>query len=254
MTDRPDEDAGFVVICPTTLADVLDREQVMDGGICPLWGPMPRLAGRAFTVSCAPADNLMLHAAIHRAAPGPVIVVQAGDAGYAVAGGNVCAVAQRNGIAGFVVADEEGVVVVPGDGRKQVLRDARARLAAEAGESLDAWEAAHRAQRSTSLSGSVGRVTFDLRRRAAVGDGRPQECGRWPAAPPSDHARARARSPPISVRLAARRAVARSAARSPRASTASVDARYPADRSRVPPRAARRRAGGSGAERSRHRS
>ncbi len=229
---------------------------------------MPRLAGPAFTVSCAPADNLMLHAAIHRAAPGTVIVVQAGDAGYAVAGGNVCAVAQRNGIAGFVVADEEGVVVVPGDRRKQVLREAPARPAAEAGESLDAWAAAHRTQRhpnqqriparssrdrpqssrphaatpglshvrrgshlatlsssltspwSTSLSGSFGRVTFDLRRRARGGrSGRPQRCGRWPAAPPSDHARARARSPPISVRLAARRAVARSAARSPRAST-----------------------------------
>ncbi len=199
MSDQPDEGAGFEAISPTTLADVLDREQVMDGGIRPLWGPMPRLAGSAFTVRCAPADNLMLHAAIHRAAPGTVIVVQAGDADYAVAGGNVCAVAQRNGIAGFVVdgvirdvgevrelafpvfargvipfpggkrvvhplgepvrcggvtvnqgdivvADEEGVVVVPGDRRKQVLRDARARLTAEAGESLDAWEAAHRAR------------------------------------------------------------------------------------------------------------
>jgi regulator of RNase E activity RraA len=199
MSDQPDENAGFEAISPTTLADVLDREQVMDGGIRPLWGPMPRLAGPAFTVRCARADNLMLHAAIHRAAPGTVIVVQAGDADYAVAGGNVCAVAQRNGIAGFVVdgvirdvgevrelafpvlargvipfpggkrvvhplgepvrcggvtvnqgdivvADEEGVVVVPGDRRKQVLRDARARLAAEAGESLDAWEAAHRAR------------------------------------------------------------------------------------------------------------
>ncbi len=31
MTDQPDEVAGFEVICSTTLADVLDREQVMDG-------------------------------------------------------------------------------------------------------------------------------------------------------------------------------------------------------------------------------
>jgi 4-hydroxy-4-methyl-2-oxoglutarate aldolase len=199
MSEQLDEDAGFEAISPTTLADVLDREQVMDGGIRPLWCPMPRLAGPAFTVRCAPADNLMLHAAIHRAGPGTVIVVQAGDADYAVAGGNVCAVAQRNGIAGFVVdgvirdvgevrelafpvlargvipfpgakrvvhplgetvrcggvavnpgdivvADEEGVVVVPGDRRRQVLRDARASLAKEAGESIDAWEAAHRAR------------------------------------------------------------------------------------------------------------
>ena len=56
---------------------------------------------------CAPGDNLMLHAAIYRAPAGAVIVVQAGDTEYAVAGGNVCAVAQKRGIAGFVV---DGVI------------------------------------------------------------------------------------------------------------------------------------------------
>lgn len=49
----------------------------------------------------------MLHAAIYRAAPGSVIVVEAGDVDFAVAGGNVCAVAQRRGIAAFVV---DGVI------------------------------------------------------------------------------------------------------------------------------------------------
>ena len=49
----------------------------------------------------------MLHAAIYRAAPGSVIVVESGDVDHALAGGNVCAVAQRNGIAGFVV---DGVI------------------------------------------------------------------------------------------------------------------------------------------------
>ncbi len=44
------------------------------------------------------------------------------------------------------VADEEGVVVVPGARREQVLRDARAKSAEEVDESLDAWEAAHRAK------------------------------------------------------------------------------------------------------------
>ena len=38
----------------------------MDLGIRPLWTPVPRVAGPAFTVSCPPGDNLMLHAA-HRA-------------------------------------------------------------------------------------------------------------------------------------------------------------------------------------------
>lgn len=190
---------GFAGIPPTTLADVLGRAQVMDIGIRPLWGPVARVAGPAFTVRCPPGDNLMLHAAIHRAEPGAVIVVESGDLDYALAGGNVCAVAQRRGIAAFVadgvirdlaevralgfpvfargvipipgtkkavgplneevrcggvrvnagdvvVADEEGVVVVPHARQEQVLRDARAKLAKEAAESLDEWEAAHRAR------------------------------------------------------------------------------------------------------------
>ena len=160
---------------------------------------MPRVAGPAFTVRCAPGDNLMLHAAIYRADRGSVIVVQAGDVDYAVSGGNVCAVAQRRGIAGFVVdgairdisevrdigfpvfargvmpipgakkvvtplnepvlcggvtvgagdivvADEEGIVVVPIARREQVLSDAQAKLAQEAEQSLDAWETEHRSR------------------------------------------------------------------------------------------------------------
>jgi 4-hydroxy-4-methyl-2-oxoglutarate aldolase len=99
--------AEFKNISPTTLADVLGREQVMDTGIRPLWDSTPRVAGPAFTVRCPAGDNLMLHAAIHRAPAGSIIVVEAGDMDYAVAGGNVCAVAQRRGIAAFVV---DGVI------------------------------------------------------------------------------------------------------------------------------------------------
>jgi regulator of RNase E activity RraA len=103
-----DDVTGFKGIPPTTLADVLGREQVMDIGVRPLWPSMPRVAGPAFTVRCPPGDNLMLHAAIYRAEPGSVIVVDTGgDVDYAVAGGNVCAVARRRGIAGFVV---DGVI------------------------------------------------------------------------------------------------------------------------------------------------
>jgi len=191
---------GFAEIPPTTLADLLSREQVMDAGIRPLWPGMPRVAGPAFTVRCPAGDNLMLHAAIYRAAPGSVIVAESGnDLDYALAGGNVCAVAQRNGVAAFVldgvirdvaearelgfpvfargvipipgaksavtplqepvrcggvtvqpgdivVADEEGIVVTPHARQEQVLGDARARLAREAAQSLDDWEAAHRAR------------------------------------------------------------------------------------------------------------
>src|SRR5450432_3859502 len=103
MTDY----TAFKELSPTTLSDVLTRDRVMDIGIRPLWSGMQRVVGPAYPVRCAPGDNLMLHAAIYRAAPGSIIVVQAGDVEYAVAGGNVCAVAQKNGIAAFVV---DGVI------------------------------------------------------------------------------------------------------------------------------------------------
>ncbi|MFC8519854.1 RraA family protein [Streptomyces sp. NPDC057257] len=195
MTDASE----FQAVPTTTLADLLGREQVMDIGIRPLWGPAERVAGPAFTVRCPPGDNLMLHAAVHRAEPGSVVVAESGDLDWALAGGNVCAVAQRRGVAGFVldglirdlaevremrfpvfargvipipgakaavaplgepvtcggvwveagdvvVADEEGVVVVPAARHDEVLTAARAKLAKEAAESLDEWEEAHRAR------------------------------------------------------------------------------------------------------------
>jgi regulator of RNase E activity RraA len=190
---------AFAAIPPTTFADVLGREQVLDIGIRPLWPDVPRIAGPAFTVRVPPGDNLMVHAAIYRAAPGSIIVVEAGDMDYAVAGGNVLAVAKRNGIAGFVVdgvirdlaeareagmpvfargvipipgvksavlplngtvrcggvdvtggdivvADEEGIVVTPLARQQEILAKAQAKLARDEAETLDEWEAAHRAK------------------------------------------------------------------------------------------------------------
>ncbi len=98
---------GLKKLSPTTLADVLKLDSVMGHTVRPLWPDMPRIAGPAFTVRTAKHDNLMLHAAIYRAEPGDVIVVEAGDDEMAVAGGNVCAVAQRHGVAGFVI---DGVI------------------------------------------------------------------------------------------------------------------------------------------------
>ncbi|BCY12730.1 RraA family protein [Actinoplanes sp. L3-i22] len=197
--------SAFREIPPTTLADVLGRDQVMDIGIRPLWTPVPRVAGPAFTVRCEPGDNLMLHAAIYRAAPGSVIVVESGDLDYALAGGNVCAVAHRRGVAAFVldglirdlgevrdlgfpvfargvipipgtksklgthgepvrcggitvhpsdviVADEEGIVVVPAGRHDEVLAAAQAKLAKEEAESLDDWASAHRARIEKTLT------------------------------------------------------------------------------------------------------
>lgn len=196
--------AAFQALSPTTLADTLTRPQVMNSDIRPLWSAMPRVAGPAYSVRCAPGDNLMLHAAIYRAPPGAIIVVEASDVEYAVAGGNVCAVAQQRGIVAFiidgvirdlaelrnnrfpvfargvspipggknvidilngpvscggvtvnpgdiVVADEEGIVVVPAAQSQTVLQAAQARAAKDAAETLESWEQAHRARIETIL-------------------------------------------------------------------------------------------------------
>lgn len=100
-------DPKFKILPTTAYADALNSSNFMDYGIKALWPNMPRIVGPAFTVQLAPGDNLMLHAAIHEAPAGSVIVVDAVDSEYAVAGGNVCAVAKKNGIAGFII---DGVI------------------------------------------------------------------------------------------------------------------------------------------------
>lgn len=194
----------FQALSPTTLAECLGRAAIMDIGIRPLWHDVPRMAGPAYPVRCAPGDSLMLHAAIYRAPPGSVIVAEAADMDYALAGGNVCAIAKRHGIAGFVidgairdlgevrairfpvfargvipipgmrrtggvlngpvrcggvhvapgdivVADEDGIVVVPKTRADAVLADARARVAKDAALTPDEWEKAHRARIDETL-------------------------------------------------------------------------------------------------------
>jgi 4-hydroxy-4-methyl-2-oxoglutarate aldolase len=196
--------AGFQALPTPALAQFLKLDSVMHHGIRPLWTPMPRVAGPAYTVRTVKHDNLMLHAAIYHAEPGDVIVVEAGDDEMAVAGANVCAVAQRRGVAGFVidgvirdvaesrargfslfargvsplpggqdgpgaiggpitcggvrvnpgdvvVADEEGIVAVARARAETVLKNAQARAARDAAESLDEWERKHRARVESTL-------------------------------------------------------------------------------------------------------
>jgi len=190
---------AFARLSPTTYADVLSRDRVMDPAVRPLWAPMPRLAGPAYPVACPAGDNLMLHVAIHRAPAGAVIVCAAGDSNWAMAGGNVCAYAQQRGIAGFVVdgvirdlaetrerrfpvfargvipipgvrktaglidvpvvcggvtvapgdvvvADEEGIVVLPRGQAEAILARATERAEKDASTSLADWVKAHRAR------------------------------------------------------------------------------------------------------------
>ncbi len=191
--------AKFSAISPTAYADGLPRKQFMDIGIKAVWQPIPRIAGKAYTVKCYPGDNLMLHAAIYRAEPGSIIVVEAGNSDYAMSGGNVCAIAQKRGIAGFiidgairdlaevreskfpvfargimpkpgikqtlgtlnepincggvevhsediVVADEEGIAVIPAQEQEKVYQIALARSNQEASETLAEWQARHQAK------------------------------------------------------------------------------------------------------------
>lgn len=181
----------FETISPCDYADALPRQQFIDYAIKPLWSNIPRIAGPAFTVKCAPGDHLMLHAAIYRASPGDIIVVEADD-NYAVAGGNVCAIAQSRGIKGFVidgvirdiaqtrenkfpvfargvvpkpgakkcvaplntpvlcggvsvnagdivVADEEGIAVIPLEQAENVFTIAKARAEKDASMTLEQW-------------------------------------------------------------------------------------------------------------------
>src|SRR3977135_1175792 len=106
--------AGFQDLPTTALAELLTLDSVMRHVIWPLWTPMPRIAGPAYTVRTVKHDNLMLHAAIYHAEPGDVIVVQAGDDRMAVPGGNVCAGAERRGGGGLV---GDGVIRDVGESR-----------------------------------------------------------------------------------------------------------------------------------------
>jgi regulator of RNase E activity RraA len=188
---------AFARLAPTTYADVITRDRVMDPAIRPLWQPMPRVAGPAYPVACPAGDNLMLHIAIHRAPAGSVVVCAAGDSNWAMAGGNVCAYAQQRGIAAFVVdglirdvgetrankfpvfargvipipgvrkiaglinvpvvcggvvvapgdivvADEEGIVVLPGAQADAILGKAQARADKDEKTSLEEWVKAHK--------------------------------------------------------------------------------------------------------------
>jgi regulator of RNase E activity RraA len=212
--ERPAADVvkAYLALSPNEISDVVELSCVMRHEIRPLWPSPPRIAGPAFTVRTGRHDNLMFHAAIYLAKPGDVIVVEAGDDEMAVAGGNVCAIAQRNGVAGLVVdgvirdvveshehhfpvfgrgvspipakragdggmnvqvrcggvivnpgdivvADEEGIVVVPRERAREVLANAQAKVASDAKLSLDDWMMRHRTAVERALEARGYRLT-----------------------------------------------------------------------------------------------
>jgi len=87
---------------PATIHEAQGRLGALDSAIKPI-DPDMSVCGPAFTVVCAPRDNIMLQVAISYAEPGDVIVVSAGN--YTEAGqfGDVLANAcLARGIAGLV--------------------------------------------------------------------------------------------------------------------------------------------------------
>ena len=186
----------FESLSPTDYANVLPRTQFIDFSIHSLLQSPNRIAGPAFTVQLIAGDHLMMHAAIYEAPKGSIIVVDGVDTDFAVAGGNVCAVAQKRGIKGFVVdgvvrdveeikensfpvfakgvfpvpgskkaklplnqsivcggvtvnagdiivADSEGIAVIPQDTAVEVYEKAKRKADAEQKMSLDEWQANH---------------------------------------------------------------------------------------------------------------
>jgi 4-hydroxy-4-methyl-2-oxoglutarate aldolase len=102
--ERPDPDLveKLSAFSSATIHEAQGRLGALDSTIKPVDHRM-KLCGPAFTVVCAPRDNLMLQTAIHYAAPGDVLVVSGGA--YAEAGsfGDVLANACRaKGLGGLV--------------------------------------------------------------------------------------------------------------------------------------------------------
>ncbi|GJD52763.1 4-hydroxy-4-methyl-2-oxoglutarate aldolase/4-carboxy-4-hydroxy-2-oxoadipate aldolase [Methylobacterium crusticola] len=95
--------ARFKAIAVANISDSMNR--MAHGG--PRLRPLHAggvLAGAALTVRQRPGDNLMVHAALNRAGPGDVLVVDAGgDLTNAIMGELMLAHAQQIGVAGVIV-------------------------------------------------------------------------------------------------------------------------------------------------------
>lgn len=102
----PGTDAGLVARFATVPAANIGDAQERFGiaaGIRAVW-PGARLAGPAFTVWTRSGDNLWIHTALDRAAPGDVIVVNGhGELDRALIGDLIGIRARSLGIAGFVI-------------------------------------------------------------------------------------------------------------------------------------------------------
>ena len=96
--------AQLVALGAATLYEASKSDIACDPSIRPSW-PGAVLCGPAYPVRCHPADNLPIHHAVERAAPGDVLVIDCGGrlAGYI---GDLLATAcKARGIAGIAIDD-----------------------------------------------------------------------------------------------------------------------------------------------------
>ena len=104
ITERPDK-ADIEAISkfsPATIHEAQGRRGALSSRLKPVDYRM-KLCGPAFTVKCAPRDNIMLQLAINYAKPGDIIVVSAGEYEEAGSFGDVLANAcLAKGIGGLV--------------------------------------------------------------------------------------------------------------------------------------------------------
>jgi RraA family protein len=96
--------AQFADFDSPDISDQLNRLYALTSAIQCLTGPDHRVVGPACTVKVYPGDNLMVHKALDIAAPGDVVVVDAGASRMNAALGSLISTkAQHRGIAGFIV-------------------------------------------------------------------------------------------------------------------------------------------------------
>jgi 4-hydroxy-4-methyl-2-oxoglutarate aldolase len=104
IPERPSRDAVAAIakFSPATLHEAQGRKGALSSRLKPVDYRM-KLCGPAFTVKCAPRDNIMLQLAINYAKPGDIIVVSAGEYEEAGSFGDVLANAcLAKGIGGLV--------------------------------------------------------------------------------------------------------------------------------------------------------
>jgi RraA family protein len=99
-----EEVAAFGQCAASHLADSMGRLQAAGEALVVRHKSGNKLCGCAVTVRTAPGDNLLVQKALDMARPGDVIVVDGGGyTGQALVGEIMGSLAQRRGIAGFVV-------------------------------------------------------------------------------------------------------------------------------------------------------